>query len=81
MGSRCRYLHLKDLDPKSVGSRKRDGAAFWEIGTGALDLRGVLAALDAIGYYGWLMVERDRRVPDYVQSARNMREQLLRYGN
>ena len=80
LGERCRYVHLKDIDPASVGSGKRGGAAFWEIGKGALDLGGVLAALDAIRYSGWLMVERDSRVPDYAQSARNMRQVLRRAG-
>jgi sugar phosphate isomerase/epimerase len=48
------------------------------LGTGALDLKSVLKALDDIEYEGWIMVERDNRVPDYVQSARNMRALLRR---
>lgn len=80
LGERCRYIHLKDIDPAGVGSRKRGGSVFCELGSGALDLGGVLAALDWIGYSGWLMVERDRRVSDYVRSARNMREVLRRRG-
>ena len=80
LGARCRYVHLKDIDPAAVGSAKRGGASFWEIGKGALDLGGVLAALDAIRYSGWLMVERDSRVADYAQSARNMRQVLRRAG-
>jgi sugar phosphate isomerase/epimerase len=45
-----------------------------------LDLKGVLKALKDIKYDGWVMVERDNRVPDYVQSAKNMRAVLKRMG-
>jgi len=80
LGDRCRYIHLKDLDPARVGTHIRGGAAFWELGTGALDLKGVMAALEKINYHGWVMVERDSRVPDYAQSARNMRAALRALG-
>jgi len=80
LGERCRYIHLKDIDPARVGTRIRGGDAFWELGTGALDLSGVMGALEQIGYRGWVMVERDRRVPDYAASARRMREALRRLG-
>ncbi|HUV66182.1 MAG TPA: sugar phosphate isomerase/epimerase family protein [Sedimentisphaerales bacterium] len=73
LGPRCRYIHLKDIRPDMVGARTRKGEKFCELGTGALNLEGVLKALEDIDYNGWVMVERDNRVPDYVQSARNMR--------
>lgn len=83
------HVHLKDVDPSVLarlrsGELDRFGAAvreriFTELGYGALDLDGVLATLDAIGYDGWLMVEQDstwlapseaavvgRRVLDYA---------------
>jgi sugar phosphate isomerase/epimerase len=50
------------------------------LGTGALDLKGVLRALEQIRYEGWVMVERDSREPDYVRSARNMRNVLKKLG-
>jgi len=78
LGPRCRYIHLKDIRPEMVGKRTRKGEKFCELGTGALDLKSVLKALDDIEYEGWIMVERDNRVPDYVQSARNMRALLRR---
>jgi len=64
-----RHVHAKDVDP-AVLARLRagelDGFAgairarlFTELGNGALDLGGILAALEAIGYAGWLMVEQD----------------------
>lgn len=80
LGQRCRYIHLKDIRPEMVGKRTRKGDKFCELGTGALDLKGVLKALKDINYDGWIMVERDNRVPDYVQSAKNMRAVLKRMG-
>jgi inosose dehydratase len=63
------HVHLKDVDG-AVLERVRAGAMsgfrdavrariFTELGNGVLDLRGVLRALDGIGYGGWLMVEQD----------------------
>ena len=63
------HVHLKDVDP-AVLARLRAGEIdglggavrerlFTELGNGALDLAGVLDALDRIGYAGWLMVEQD----------------------
>jgi inosose dehydratase len=46
---RIDYVHLKDVDLRSGG--------FCELGTGDVDVRGFLAALD--GYDGWLVVEQD----------------------
>jgi sugar phosphate isomerase/epimerase len=80
LGERCRYVHLKDIHPEMVGKRTREGEKFCELGTGALDLKGVLKALEDIDYIGWIMVERDSRGPDYVQSAKNMRTVLRRMG-
>jgi sugar phosphate isomerase/epimerase len=81
LGSRCRYVHLKDIRPEMVGKRTRKGEKFCDLGTGALDLKGVLKALQDIKYRGWIMVERDSRGPDYVQSAKNMRAVLRRMGH
>ena len=80
LGARCRYLHLKDLPPHRVGNRHAAGEKFCELGTGALDLAGVIKALEEIRYEGWIMVERDSRERDYVQSASNMRAVLRRFG-
>ena len=63
------HIHAKDVDPEVLG-RLRDGELdgfggavreriFTELGNGALDVAGMVAALDRIGYAGWLMVEQD----------------------
>jgi inosose dehydratase len=68
-GERVRHVHLKDVDP-SVAERMRDGElggfleglrarVFTEVGLGALDLEGVLAALAERDYRGWIVVEQD----------------------
>ncbi|HYI66846.1 MAG TPA: sugar phosphate isomerase/epimerase [Candidatus Limnocylindrales bacterium] len=68
-GSLVTHVHLKDVDPAVLArlqSREIDGFStavreriFTELGNGALDLRGVLATLDAVDFDGWLMVEQD----------------------
>lgn len=68
-GALVTHAHLKDVDP-GVLARLRAGEVdgfggavreriFTELGNGALDLDGVVAALDRIGYAGWLTVEQD----------------------
>ena len=63
------HVHLKDVD-HAVLARLRAGGVpdfgaavrdriFTELGNGVLDLGGVIAAFDRIGYRGWLMVEQD----------------------
>jgi inosose dehydratase len=68
-GDRVRHLHLKDVDAAVLrrlrsGELRGFGAAireriFTELGSGVLDLDGVLGELAARGYRGWLMVEQD----------------------
>lgn len=68
-GPLIRHVHAKDVDP-TVLARMRAGELtgmwpaireriFTELGNGVLDLRGVVEALDGIGYDGWIMVEQD----------------------
>jgi inosose dehydratase len=68
-GERVSHVHLKDVDPVVLedlwrGRIEDFGAAvrariFPELGAGVIDLRGVLSALAAHDYAGWLMVEQD----------------------
>lgn len=68
-GSLVTHVHAKDVDP-SVLARLRAGEVagfmgglrerlFTELGRGALDLPGVVRALDEAGFAGWIMVEQD----------------------
>jgi inosose dehydratase len=88
-GSRIAHVHLKDvaeLPLAELRSGRLDGfrealrsRIFTELGSGILDLDGVLRALAGQGFGGWLMVEQDttwrppsesaaisRRVLDYA---------------
>jgi inosose dehydratase len=78
-GRRVEHVHLKDVDPQVLaglrdGSIGGFGAAirerlFTELGSGALDLDGVLGALAERRYAGWLMVEQDSGWPPPAESA------------
>lgn len=68
-GSLITHLHAKDVDA-AVLARLREGELggfgdavrerlFTELGNGALDVVGMVAALDRIGFDGWIMVEQD----------------------
>lgn len=68
-GTLVTHLHAKDVDP-AVLARLRAGEVdgfmgavrerlFTELGNGVLDLPAIVAALDDIGFDGWLMVEQD----------------------
>lgn len=61
-GPRVGYLHLRDLHAVP-------GGAWTEVGRGVLDYRAILAALDAIGYTGWLVAESefDGNAPETVE--------------
>lgn len=68
-GELITHVHLKDVDPavlERMRTRELDDFSaairdriFTELGNGALDLDGVLAALEGIGFEGWMMVEQD----------------------
>jgi inosose dehydratase len=78
-GERISHVHLKDVDPVVLGRlRRREIGSFGdavrqrlftELGSGALDLDGVLAALAERRYDGWLMVEQDSGWPPPAESA------------
>jgi inosose dehydratase len=78
-GPRVEHVHLKDVDPEVLaglrdGSIGGFGAAirerlFTELGSGALDLDGILGVLAERRYAGWLMVEQDSGWPPPAESA------------
>jgi inosose dehydratase len=55
---RLLFLHMKDVEataPANGGS----GYRFVELGRGAVDLKATMAALDAVDYLGWAVIELD----------------------
>ena len=78
---RLAHVHLKDVDP-FVLRRLRDGDGdgdglagavgmrlFAPLGSGLLDLAGVIQALTTARYRGWLMVEQDTTWEPPVEAA------------
>lgn len=83
------HVHFKDVDPAVAAASRANGwdgpgavghGVFCELGLGCVDFPGMLAALDEIGYRGWVVVEQDvlpgtgrpresaRRNRDYLRS-------------
>lgn len=67
-GARIRHLHLKDVQLPVLESARRDGigfleavrrGVFCELGSGAVDLKRVIEAMNAVGYAEWAIVEQD----------------------
>lgn len=67
-GDRVHHVHLKDVDGE-LARRVRSGETpfrqatidgmFVRIGTGAVDIAGVVGYLEGIGYRGWYALEQD----------------------
>jgi inosose dehydratase len=83
-------VHLKDID-EEVRRRGHDGGwdyatfagrgIFRELGQGEVDLPGVLAALDSVGFTGWVIVETDvTQLPSARESASVSRRYLRELG-
>jgi inosose dehydratase len=86
---RIAYVHVKDVDGGVLHSLVRERAGFEagirrrvfsELGRGQLDLVGLLGALRAIDYAGWLMVEQDSTWLEPAESARASRAALRGLG-
>lgn len=86
LGSRVRYLHLKDCHPRiaeECRASRRDyfeavrSGVFCVLGEGAVDFPGVLAEMKRLGYDGWAVVEQDVLTDDleaprrYAQASRD----------
>jgi sugar phosphate isomerase/epimerase len=73
LGSRINHVHLKDV--AAVGAHECVA-----IGTGIIDLPGVLSALQAVGYDGWLSIEIETADHDpteeIISSAGTVRQLL-----
>jgi len=62
------HVHFKDADPAVIAASRAEGldgpeavgrGVFCELGRGCVDFPGMLAALEDIGYGGWIVVEQD----------------------
>jgi inosose dehydratase len=64
---RIDYVHIKDID---------DSGMFVPLGTGILDVAGVMAVLRETDFDGWVTVETDGWTGDPSEGARTSREML-----
>jgi inosose dehydratase len=69
---RVLHVHLKDVEPARAGRVQRGEEPFRQavidglfvpLGTGGVDIGGVVAALEAGGYAGWYVLEQDCSLP------------------
>ncbi len=70
---RVRHVHLKDVDSALAGrvvdgtltftDAVRDGL-FVPLGTGTVDVSGIVDTLEGAGYQGWYVLEQDVMLPD-----------------
>lgn len=83
-GERINHIHLKDARTDVLAAIVAERApvrAIWErgafcaLGTGDVDVEGVLTALDEIGYAGWLVVEQDVLPDPSAPAGQAAREQ------
>jgi inosose dehydratase len=79
-GSQILFLHLKDVEPRPPmpGQDPRAAYRFVELGRGRVDLPGVVAALNVVGFKGWIVIELDA-VPDRARTPKESAEINRRY--
>ena len=87
-GARVTHVHLKDVDPVPLAAL-RDGSIggfldalrariYTELGSGVVDVAGILSVLAAREYAGWIMVEQDTTWNPPSESA-GMSRRVLDY--
>jgi inosose dehydratase len=68
LGTRARYVHMKDINSKTLLEARSQGLGFWDayrkgifcvLGQGVVDFPAILRALNESGYRGWATVEQD----------------------
>lgn len=88
---RIKHVHFKDFDPAVLAQADANGwgyqqlvsnAIFPELGQGSVDFPGVYAALQEIGYDGWIVVEQDMLLSmgTPFESAKRNREYIRSIG-
>lgn len=67
--ARVNHVHIKDVNAAVMSRIRREGlgmeeawrsGVFCRLGTGSVDIRGVVDRLRGSGYDGWIVVEQDR---------------------
>jgi inosose dehydratase len=90
-GERIWHVHFKDCHPAIAARARADGwdyyqavggGVFCELGQGEVDFAAVCAALEEIGYEGWIVVEQDvlPGLGSPRESAARNRDYLRRLG-
>jgi inosose dehydratase len=74
---RLLFLHIKDVESPVPGG-KPDSYRFVELGRGKVDVPGVFAALEAVKFDGWAIVELDE-VPDKARTPKESGEIAKRF--
>ena len=85
------HVHFKDCEPSVMAASRSEAwdgptsvghGVFCELGKGCVDFPGVIAALEEIGYDGWIVVEQDvlPGMGTPGESARRNREYLRSIG-
>ncbi len=86
--TRIDHVHVKDVRISVLEQAKATGRTdfdeWWAqvcvpLGTGDVDIEGVLGALDDCSYHGWLVVEQDRAPTSAEQLAEVAAEQASNY--
>lgn len=91
MSARVWHVHFKDCEPAVAAAARRQewnyetavhNGLFCELGQGSVPFPAVIAALQAIGYDGWIVVEQDvlPSMGTPLESARRNREYLRGLG-
>ena len=76
---RLLFLHIKDVESPRPDKRDDPHSYRWvELGRGKVDLPGVFAALDAVKFRGWAVVELDS-VPDNARTPKESAEINRKY--
>ncbi len=85
--ARIKHVHVKDASREVIeGMRRREFGmmealrrrVFCELGTGALDVKGLVGLLSSTDYDGWVVLEQDSTFRPPLESAKHNRETFRR---
>lgn len=86
-GRRVRHIHMKDVDPRVLADVRQGkvrgfldalrARIFTELGSGILDVAGIITELSRLDYAGWIMSEQDSSWRPPAESAAMSRSVLV----